>query len=61
MDANNIGILGISETNWNGSGSFKTCTGYTVLFAGKENGYSHGVAVVLNKASIQSLLDYAPV
>ena len=56
MDRNNIEILGMSETNWNGSGSFKTCTGHTVLFAGKEDGYSHGVAMVLNKNSIQSLL-----
>ena len=32
-----------------------------VLFAGKEEGYSHRVAVVLNKDSIHSLLGYAPV
>ena len=61
MDRNNIEILGMSETNWNGSGRFKTCTGHTVLFGGKEDGYSHGVAMVLYKNSIQSLLGYAPV
>ena len=44
-----------------GNGSFRTCTSHTVLFAGKEEGYSHGVAVVLNKDSTQSLLGYAPV
>ena len=60
MDRNNTEILGMSETDWNGSGSFKTCTGHTVLFAGKE-GYSHGLAVVLNKDSTQSLLGYVPV
>ena len=51
----------MSETNWNGSGSFKTCTGHNVLFAGKEEAYSHGVPVVINKVSIQSLLGYAPI
>ena len=61
MDRNNKEILGMSEANWNGSGCFKTGTGYTVLFAGKEEGYSCGVAMVLNKDSIQSLLCYAPV
>ena len=61
MDRNNIEILGMSATHGNGSGSFKTYTGHTVLFAGKEEEYSHGVAVVLNKDSTQLLLGYAPV
>ena len=39
MDWKNIEIKGISETIWNGSGSFKTCNGHTVLLAGKEEGY----------------------
>ena len=45
MDRKSIEILGMSETNWKGSGSSKTCTGHTVLFARKEEDYSHGMAV----------------
>ena len=61
MDRNNIEMLGMSETSCNGSGSFKTCTTHTLIFAGKEEGCRNGRAVVLNKAFIQSLLGYAPV
>ena len=54
-------ILGISETNCNGKGSFKTGENQMVIFSGKEDSYSHGVAVVLDKDSSRTLIEYSPV
>jgi len=57
-----IQILGISETNWNGSGSFKTAGGnQLVIFSGKEESYSHGVAVILGKEAAKALIGYSPI
>ena len=42
-------ILGISETNWNGSGNFIANDKQMVIYSGKEENYSHGVAVILGK------------
>ena len=58
-----IQILGIiSETNWNGSGSIKTAGGnQLVIFSGKEEYYSHGVAVILGKEEAKALIGYSPI
>ena len=62
MDGYNLQILAISETNWNGHGSFKTDNNKTVLFSGKEEGeYSHGVAVIFEKEISKSLIGYSPI
>ena len=45
-------ILGLAETNWNGLGSFGTDGNHHVIF-GKEDGYSHGVAVILGKKHLK--------
>ena len=39
-------ILGISETNWIGQGSFKTQKENLVLFSGKEENYSPVIAFI---------------
>ena len=57
----NIQILGISETNWNGQGSFRAQGGKLVLFSGVEENYSHGVAIVLNKDTQHALIGYSPI
>ena len=36
MGRKSIEILGMSETNWNVSGSFKTCTGHTYYLQGRK-------------------------
>ena len=54
-------ILGISETNWNGSGNFKTNDKQMVIYSGKEEKYSHGVAVILGKEASNSLIGYSPI
>ena len=62
MDRCNIQILGISETNWNGNGSFKTEENKTILYSGKGKGnYSHGVAVIFTKKTAHALIGYSPV
>ena len=46
----NLHILGISESRWTGSGRYKTNTGETVLFSGRDHNQHHeGVAVILRK------------
>ena len=56
-----IQILGISETNWNGQGSFRAQGGKLVIFSGVEENYSHGVAVVLNKDTQHALIGYSTI
>ena len=38
MDRNGIDILGVSETNWNKNGIFKTQDNNLVIFSGKDDG-----------------------
>ncbi len=61
MDRYNLQILGICETNWNGKGSFTTVSQHSVLFSGKEDGYSHGIAVILSKETKKTLIGYSPI
>ena len=61
MDRYDLNLLGICETNWNGKGSFTTSTHHSVLFSGNEEGYSHGVAVILSKEAKKTLIGYSPV
>ena len=60
MERYDIQILGISETNWNGQGSFQT-EDKLVLFSGKEEGYSHGVACILDQQTSRALIGYSPI
>ena len=53
--------LGISETNWNGSGSFKTNHKQMVIYSGKEDNHSHRVAVIMGKKASDSLIGYSPI
>ena len=61
LDRNNIKILGISEANWNDSGSFTTIDSNLVIYSGKSSGYSQGVAVILAKEIKDALIGYTPV
>ena len=61
MKRTNIQVLGLCETNWNSSGNFKTTNNNSILFTGKEQGYSHGVGIMLTKELTDSLLRYIPV
>ena len=61
LDRKNIQILGISETNWNDSGSCTTIDSNLVIYSGKSSGYSQGVAVILAKEIKDALIRYTPV
>ena len=61
LDRNSIQILGISETNWDDSGSFTTIDNNLVIYYGKSSGYSQGVAVILSKEIKDALIGYTPV
>ena len=56
MNRSNIQILGIAETNWNNSGSFKSHDSCRVIFSGRETGYSNGVAMILKKETANALI-----
>ena len=46
----NLHILGISESRWTGSGRYRTNTGETVLYSGRDDDQHHEVvAVILRK------------
>ena len=46
----NLHILGISESRWTGSGRYRTNTGETVLYSGRDDNQHHeGVAIILRK------------
>ena len=61
MERNNINLLGISETNWNIKGSFQTNNNHSVIFSGKDEGYSHGVAIIPPKEPAKAIPGYSPV
>ena len=46
----NLHILGISESRWTGSGGYRTNTGETVLYSGRDDNQHHeGVAVIMKE------------
>ena len=57
---NDVHILGLSETNWNGNDRFETISKHTVIFAGKENSYSHGVGIILTNEIAGAVIGYNP-
>ncbi|CAF3805374.1 unnamed protein product [Rotaria socialis] len=59
MDRMKIDILGISELKWTGNGHF-TSGNYEVYYSGSQNTRKNGVAMVLNKKLINSVIGYYP-
>ncbi|XP_072047001.1 craniofacial development protein 2-like [Amphiura filiformis] len=53
-------ILGISETHWCDSREF-TKDGYQILSSGNESIHRKGVAIILNKTALRSLMGYNPI
>jgi len=46
----NLHILGIRESRWTGSGRYRTNTGETVLYSGRDEDQHHeGVTIILRK------------
>ena len=57
-----VKVLGISECRWSGFGRLRTTTGGTILYSGRDdNVHQSRVALLLNKETAESLLDWNPV
>lgn len=64
MSKYKLSILGISEARWNSFGEFKTVNGNTLLYSGREDehdAHREGVAILLNKETKKSLMNWQPV
>ena len=57
----NLHILGVSECRWTKSGRYKTSTGETVLFSGRDDQHHEGVAIILKKGLEKSLMEWKPI
>ena len=56
-----LGILGISECRWPGSGKMRLASGETVVYSGKETAHESGVAVMLDEFAAKCMLEWKPV
>ena len=60
-----LGILGISECRWNGSGIIctKSETGdsYTIIYSGQQNTHYRGITLIMNKQSVSTLMEWEPI
>ena len=58
-------ILGISECRWTGSGRMctKSETGesYTIIYSGQQDTHYRGVALIINKQSASTLMEWEPI
>lgn len=64
MTQYNIGILGIAETRWLGSGETRLSSGHKIIYSGhpEDQGFHHtqGVAFMLSQAAQRSLVSWEP-
>ena len=55
-------MLGISESRWTVSGKYKTSTGKTVLYSGRDDNQHHGgVAMILKRGMEKCLMEWKPI
>ena len=55
-------ILGICESRWTGSGRYRTSTGETVLYSGRDDNQHHeGAAIILKKGMEKYLMEWKPI
>ena len=56
-----LGIIGISECRWTGSGRIKT-QGYTIIYSGRDDDqHTEGVAIIMNEDCAKSLIEWEPI
>ena len=56
-----LDILGVSECRWIGSGRKARGDGFTILFSGKENTHTSGVALIISRSTEKTLIEWEPV
>ncbi|XP_071042993.1 craniofacial development protein 2-like [Parasteatoda tepidariorum] len=61
MDRYQLDILGISELRWTGFGKIKTGSEQIILYSGAEEKHERGVALIINKETAKSLLEWEPI
>lgn len=61
IERNNTDILGIAEHRWAGQGHFRTTTGHTIIYSGRDKSGQSGVGLILTKRAASSLLGYNPI
>ena len=61
MDSYKLDILGVSEIRWTGSGKITVATGYVMLYSGHPDSHIHGVALIISKEKVNTLLEWEPV
>ena len=60
-----LDILGIRECRWTGSG--RMCTkseageSYTITYSGQRDTHHRGVALIMNKQSVSTLMEWEPI
>ena len=56
MKRYHLGILGISECRWTGSGKINTQTGETIIYSARhDDHHGNGVAIVMTKEASKSM------
>lgn len=65
MKRYHLDILGISECRWTGSGRQvardKDGEAFTILYSGREDTHDSGVALIVNKDKIKTLIEWEPI
>lgn len=61
MQNYNLDFLCISEWRWTGSGRKVTRDGSIILFSGKDNVHSNGVAFIANRQAARFLMEWEPI
>ena len=56
-----IGILGISESRWTGTGKVRLEGGETMLYYGVETRHEFGVGIIISKKNRNTFLEWDPV
>jgi endonuclease/exonuclease/phosphatase family metal-dependent hydrolase len=60
MDNYQLDILGISESRWTGAGRMRLTSGQTVIYSGEQD-HEKGVAIIISKQGMKSLMEWTPV
>ncbi|XP_068738570.1 craniofacial development protein 2-like [Montipora capricornis] len=61
MSNYNLDILGVSECRWTGSGRQRSADGSVILYSGHEDTHTNGVALIIAKKSVNTLLEWEPI
>ena len=61
MSKYNLDTLGVSECRWTGSGRQRSADGSVILYSGHEDTHINGVALIIAKKSVNTLLEWEPI